>query len=149
MKKSGKFLFVSILMIMFIFAFSTIVKADDEIDYSGYEELGTDAEEEATEQPAETQEQPAQPAQTTQEEEKQPAQEPEKQQEPVQQPAQTTTQEEKKTTTNTVNSTNKTNTSTESHAKAGEFKTTIYTIGAGVFGAVLAIGYTKLKKYIF
>ncbi len=146
MKKSGKILFVSILMIMFIFAFSNIVKAADEIEYTGstddgYEELGTGSEDESNKQP--TQE-PAKPT-----EEQKPAQEPEKQEEqqPTQESAKQT--EEKTPTTSTVEPTNKANTSTEAHATAGEFKTTLCVVGAGVFGITLIAGYVKFKKYNF
>lgn len=140
MKKSGKILFVSILIIMFMLAFSNIVKAADEIEYrgsdDGYEELGTGSDEGTTQKPAE--ESVQQPAQ-------QPAQEPAQQptQEPAQKPAEPTT------TTNTVEPANNANTSTEAHAKAGDFKTTIYVVLAVLFGVVLGAGYTKIKKYNF
>ena len=153
MKKSGKILFVSILMIMFMLAFSVSVKAADEIDYSGYEEL----EEEIVEEPTEpTPTEPTEQANPTQQAEPTETSEPKTEEQPTQEPEKVPAQEsvepakqEEKPTTSTIEPTNKANTSTETHAKAGEFKTTIYTIGAGVFGAVLAIGYTKIKKYIF
>lgn len=48
MRKVVKVLFLLILMSVFVFAFSTKVKAADEFDYSGYEELPSDEKESKT-----------------------------------------------------------------------------------------------------
>lgn len=121
MKRACKFLFIVLVIMACTFVFSANVKAADEIEYAGYEELGE-------EKTANTEEKKETKEETKNEEQKTEAPKAEEQTKPAEQA-------------------NKANTATKPHETAGSFEVVYLVSAIVIVGAVLAIGYSKFKKY--
>ena len=136
MRKIGKIVLLMLIVFAFAFTFTSNVNAADELDYSGYEEIGGDDASSASETPA-PQEQKKEDAQTSVA--STPAPESTQEQKPTEEP-----KKEPET-----NNSNPANTSTSNHVQAGSFVTIVYAVTGVVAAAALGLGYAKLKKYNF